>query len=94
MTRGSHDTREVVDTSNKVAVKRWVWETLFPCCEETFLLWKVLQIPMLQPQTTNRNSKGNDIQAYVAALHEIEYLTALNRAETSKASVQMMTIVI
>ena len=48
---------------------------------------------MLQPQTTNRNSKGNDIQAYVAALHEIEYLTALNRAETSKASVQMMTIV-
>ena len=48
---------------------------------------------MLQPQTINRNSKGNDIQAYVAALYEIKYLTALNRAETSKASVQKMTIV-
>ena len=48
---------------------------------------------MLQPQTINRNSKGNDIQAYVAALSEIKYLARLNTAETSKASVQMMTIV-
>ena len=43
---------------------------------------------MLQPQTINRNSKGNDIQAYVAALYEIKYLTALNRAETRKSQRQ------
>ena len=52
-----------------------------------------MQIPMLQAQTINRNSKGNDIQAYVTALSEIKYLTGLNTAEISKASVQMMTIV-
>ena len=48
---------------------------------------------MLQAQTINRNSKGNDIQAYVAALSEIKYLTGLNTAEISKAGVQMVTIV-
>ena len=38
-------------------------------------------------------AKGNDIQAYVAALYEIKYLTGLNTTEISKASAQIMTIV-
>ena len=48
---------------------------------------------MLQRQKINRISKGNGIQAHVAAVYEIKYLAGLNTAEISKASVQMMTIV-
>ena len=93
MTKGSHDSREMVDTRSKVNVKRLFRKALFCCCEEMFLSWNFLQISMLQAQTMNRDGKENDIQQKEAALDEIKNVAMLNTAERRKASVQMMKII-
>ena len=93
MTKGSHDSREMVDTRSKVNVKRLFRRALFCCCEEMFLSWNFLQIPMLQAQTMNRDGKENDIQQKEAALDEIKKFAMLNTAERRPASVQMMKII-
>ena len=49
---------------------------------------------MLQAQTMNRDGKENDIQQKEAALDEIKKFAMLNTAERTKASVQMMKIII
>ena len=93
MTTGSHDSREMVDTRSKVNVKRLFKKALFCCCEEMFLSWNFLQIPVLQAQTMNRDGKENDIQQKAAALDEIKNNAMLNTAERRPASVQMMKII-
>lgn len=93
MTKGSHDSTEMVDTRSRVNVKRLFRKALFCRCEEMFLSWNFFQIPMLQAQTMNRDGKENDIQEKEAALDEIKNFATLNTAETRKASVQMMKII-
>ena len=93
MTKESHDSTEMVDTSSRVNVKRLFRKAVFCCCEEMFLSWNFLQIPSLQAQTMNRDGKENDIQQKEAALDEIKNVAMLNTAERRKASVQMMKII-
>ena len=93
MTKESHNSKEMVDTRSRVNVKRLFRKALFCCCEEIFLSWNFLQIPMLQAQTMNRDGKENDIQQKEAALNEIKNFAMLNTAEKRKACVQMMKIV-
>ena len=93
MTKGSHDSREMVDMRSKVSVKRLFRKAVFCRCEEMFLRGYFLQIPMLQAQTMNRDGKENDIQQKEAALDEIKNNAMLNTAERRKASVQMMKII-
>ena len=93
MTKGSHDSREMVDMRSKVSVKRLFRKAVFCRCEEMFLRGYFLQIPMLQAQTMNRDGKENDIQQKEAALDEIKKFAMLNTAERRPASVQMMKII-
>ena len=93
MTKGSHDSREMVDMRSKVSVKRLFRKAVFCRCEKMFLRGYFLQIPMLQAQTTNRDGKENDIQQKEAALDEINKFAMLTTAERKPASVQMMKII-
>ena len=93
MSKGSHDSTEMVDTRSRVNVKRLLRKALFCCCEEMFLSWNFFQIPMLQAQIMNRDGKENGIQQKAAALDEIKNNAMLNTAERRKASVQMMKII-
>ena len=93
MTKGSHDSREMVNMRSKVSVKRLFRKAVFCRCEEMFLRGYFLQIPMLQAQTMNRDGKENDIQQKEAALDEINKFAMLTTAERRPASVQMMKII-
>ena len=84
MTKESHNSKEMVDTRSRVDVKRLFRKVLLCCCEEMFLSWNFLQIPMLQAQTMNRDGKENDIQQKEAALDEIKKFAMLNTAEEGK----------
>lgn len=91
--KGNHDSKERMDTNNKVFVKRWFCKPLFTCCCEArrpFL--NFLQTPMLLPQMMDAIVTAYGIQVYIACLRDIKLTNAMYTAEKTRAIIHAIAM--